>query len=166
MVKYKSVVCFVVFIFIFSQFIDACFAADRATTDEALVDAESDLVSAYVTVGEAEQVGANVSELLVKLKSAGDLLADAYNVYRQGDYDKACSYAMNCSYGVNGIASEATGLKSDAEASYSERLFVTAAVSSVGLSLLFVLSLFGWRFLKKRYLQGILKMKPEVRKTE
>lgn len=166
MVKYKSVVCFVVFILMFSWFMDTCFAADKAAADEALIDAENDLVSAYVAVAEAEQVGVNASELLAELKFAGNLLANAYNTYRVGDYDKAYSYAMNCSDRVNGIASEAAGLKLEAEKAYSERLFATAAVSSAGLSLLFVLSLFSWRFLKRRYFERILGMKPEVGKTE
>lgn len=166
MVKCKSVVCFVVFILMFSWFVDACFAVDKAVADEALIDAENDLVSAYVAVEEAEQVGANVSELLTKLKFAGSLLADAYNAHRVGDYDDACSYAVNCSDRAKGIASEAAGLKLEAEKGYSERLFATAAVSSAGLSLLFVLSLFGWRILKRRHFKRILEMKPEVGKTK
>jgi len=130
------------------------------------MEAENDLTSAYIAVEEAEQVGANVSELLAKLKFAGNLLADAYNAHRVGDYDNACSYAMNCSNSVNGIASEAAGLKLEAEKAYGERLFTTAAASSAALSLLFVLSLFSWRFLKKGYFKRILRMKPEVGKTE
>jgi len=165
MVKHKSVVCFVVFILTFSGFIDTCFAADKAAADEALTDAENDLASAFVAVEDAEQVGANTSEMLAKLKFAGNLLADAYNAHRLGDYDNACSYAMNCSDSVNRIASEAAGLKLEAEKAYSERLFETAAVSSAGLSVLLILSLFGWRFLKRRHFKRILGMKPEVGKT-
>jgi len=37
---------------------------------------------------------------------------------------------------------------------------------SVGLSVLLILSLFGWRFLKEQYLKRVLGMKPEVRKVK
>jgi len=150
----------------FSWFMTTCFAADKAVADEALIDAENDLASAYVAVAEAEGAGANVCELLAKLTIAGNLLADANNSYRLSDYDNAYSCAANCSNIVNGIISEASSLKLEAEQVYKERLFATAAMSSAGLSVLFVLSLFAWRFLKKKYFKRVLKMKPEVGKVE
>jgi len=163
MVKHKSFVCFVVFILMFFWFAHVCFAVDKAAVDGALIDAENDLSSAYVAVGEAEKAGADVSELLVELRFAGALLAGAYNINGTGDYDKAYSFAVNCSESVNEIVDEALSLKLEAEKAYSGRLFMTGAVSSVALSVLFVLSLFGWRFLKKKYVERVLGMKPEVR---
>ena len=162
-VKYKSFFCFVMFILLFSWFAHVCFA-DKA--EKALIDAENDLASAYVAVAEAEKAGANVSELLVKLRFAGTLLAEAYNTNRTGDYDKAYSFAINCSEGVNGIVDEALSLKLEVGNAYDGRLFMRTAVSSVALSVLFVLSLFGWRFLKRRYLKRVLRMKPTEGKAE
>jgi len=97
---------------------------------------------------------------------AGELLAKAYNAYRLGEYDAAYSYASNCSSSISEIVSNATDLKQKAETAYDNRLFYTAAVSILALSLLFVLSLFGWRFLKEQYLKRVLGMKPEVRKVK
>ena len=165
MVKHKSFVCFM-FILMFFWFVHVCFAVDKAAVDGALIDAENDLVSAYVAVGEAEQVGVNVSELLVKLRFAGTLLGQVCNTNRTGDYDEAYSFAINCSESVDGIADEALGLKLEAEKAYSGRLFMTGAVSSVALSVLFVLGLFGWRFLKKKYVERVLGMKPKVERAE
>ena len=168
MVKRKSFVCFM-FILMFSWFVHACFAADKVAVDGALIDAENDLSSAYVAVGEAEKAGANVSELLVELRFAGTLLAEAYNTYntnRTDNYDKPYLLAINCSEGVNGIVDEASSLKLEAENAYSGKLFMTAAVSSAALCVFFVLGLFGWRFLKRRYLKRILRMKPEVGKAK
>jgi len=162
MIKCKGFLCFVLFFLVFSWFVQACFAVDKVDADGALIDAENVLASAYVAVAEAKRAGANVSELLVKLDFAGTLLADAYNAYRLGDYDEAYLYATNCSGKVNGIVSEAASLKLEAENAYSEKLFSTEVLSSVGLCLLFVLSLFGWRFLKKKYLKRVLEMKPEM----
>ena len=165
MLKRKSFVCFM-FILMFLWFAHVCFAVDKAAADEALIDAENDLVSAYVAVAEAEDTGANVSELLAKLKIAGNLLGDASISYRLSDYDDAYSCAVNCSNTVNGVISEASSLIEEAEQVYKERLFATVAMSSAGLGVLFVLSLFAWRFLKKKYFKRVLEMKPEVGKTE
>jgi len=79
-----------------------------------------------------------------------------------GDFDGAYSYALNCSSILDGVVSEASVLKVDAERSFEERLFFTAGLSSFGLSLLFVLGLFGWKFLKLKYVKRVLEMKPEV----
>lgn len=161
MVKCKILICFVVFVLFFSWFVQVCFA-DADEAEEALIDAEEGLASAYVVVAEAEDAGANVSELVVKLEFAGALLAEAYNSNRTGDYDEAYSLAVDCSECVNGVVDEALGLKLEAENVYRGRLFVTAAVSSAALCVFFVLSLFGWRFLKGRYFKRVLGMKPEV----
>jgi len=163
MVKCKILICFVVFILFFSWFIQVCFA-DKA--EEALIDAEEGLVSAYVAVAEAEDAGANVSGLLVKLEFAGALLAEACNANRTGDYDEAYSFAISCSESVNGIVDEALSLELEAEKAYGGRLFMTGAVSSVALCVFFVLGLFGWRFLKKKYVERVLGMKPKVEKVE
>jgi hypothetical protein len=162
MVKRKIFVCFM-FILMFFWFAHVCFAVDKAAADEALIDAENELASAYVSVAEAEDGGAEVSELMVKLESAASLLSDAGNSYRLGDYDKAYSCAVNCSDSVEGIVSAASSLKLKAEDAYNERLFATATMSSAVLSVLFVLSLFGWKFWKNRYYKRVLEMKPEVR---
>ena len=162
-VKYKSFFCFVMFILLFSWFAHLCFA-DKA--EKALIDAEHDLASAYVAVAEAEKAGANVSRLLVKVEFTGNLLADAYNAYRTYDYDKAYLCAINCSDSGDGIVYAASSLKLEAEEAYSTRLFITAAISSAVLSVLFVLSLFGWKYFKNKYLKRVFGMKPEVVKAE
>ncbi|MGB9756521.1 MAG: hypothetical protein ACPLVJ_01910 [Candidatus Bathyarchaeales archaeon] len=146
----------------FSYFFSSCFAVDRGEAEEVLAKAENDLASAYVSVADAQQAGANVSELLSKLVFAGDLLAEANNSYRIGDYEKTYLLAINCSNAVNDIALEASDLKLKAEKAYSERILFTAGISSAGLSVLFVLSLFVWKFLRKKYVEQVLKMKPEV----
>ena len=143
-----------------------CFAAEKVEADEALVRAEEDLASAYVAVEDAGIAGANVSVLLVRLDITGGLLSDAYNAYRLGDFDRAYTYAVNCSDRIAEIVSEALGLKSQAERAYNDMLLLTAGASSAGLSVLFVLSLFVWRFLKKKYVERFLKMKPQVRDAE
>ena len=157
----KIALCFVLFV-LFSWFVHACFAVGQADANQMLAEAENALVSAYVSVAEANSVGANVSQLLVKLEDAGALLAEAQNSYRVGDYERAYLLALNCSNTVDNVVQEALTLKSETEEAQGQKLLFTAGVSSACLSVLFVLSLFGWRFLKKAYLKRVLEMKPEV----
>lgn len=137
-------------------------ATDRHGAQKALSDAENVVASAYLAVVEAEKAGANVSELISKLEVAADWLAEANNAFRLGDYDEAYDFAVNCVKALEGVAYEAEVLMEEAQRSRSERLFLSAAYSGVGLSLLFVFSLFGWRYLKRFYVKRVLKMKPEV----
>jgi len=165
MVNPKVSTCFFLSFLMISFFIQSCSAIDQSVADEALVNAENVLASAYVAVAESENAGANISELLMRLGVAGSLLAEANNSYRVGNYDRAYLYAINCSDTVSGIVVEALILKSEAEELYNRNLFLAGAFSSFSLSVLLVLSLFGWRFLKNRYLKRVLGMKPEVRKS-
>ena len=152
---------FVLFILL-SLLVNSCFAIDRADAESALAKAENDLSAGYVAVAEAERAGANVAKLLARLRLGGELLAEAMNAYKIGDYDRAYSFAVNCSSMIANAVYEASDLKRQAEEDYSERLLFNVEISSIGLSVLFVLSLFGWRFLKEKYLKFVLKMKPEL----
>jgi hypothetical protein len=159
---YDVLAAFILAALLFGYFARACFAVSPTDAEQALRNAEENLASAYVYVAEAERAGANISELLTRLVYAGGLLAEAKNSYSTGDYEKAYSLAINCSSAVNNIASDASDLKLKAEEAYGERLMFTAGISSVGLSVLFVLSLFAWRFLRRWYVNRVLKMKPIV----
>lgn len=159
---YDVLANFILAILLLGCFANACFAISPSDAEEALRKAEENLASAYMYVAEAERAGANISELLARLVYAGGLLAEAKNSNSLGDYEKAYSLAINCSSALNNVASEASDLKLKAEEAYGERLMFTAGISSAGLSVLFVLSLFGWRFLRKRYVERVLKMKPIV----
>jgi len=158
----KFIACFFMVSVLVFSLVHTCFAIGQVDAEEMLNKAENDLASAYASVKEADFVGANVLELLNKLEFAGDLLAEANNAYRIGDYEKAFSLALNCSDTVDNVVQEALTLKSETEEAQGQKLLFTAGVSSACLSVLFVLSLFGWRFLKKAYLKRVLEMKPEV----
>jgi len=157
-----AVIMFAILIISLFNFSRVCYAVDRAEADKALNDAESAVVSAYLAVVEAENAGANVSLVKAKLRIASECLANASNAFRLGNYEAAYDYAVNCAEMVEGLVYEAETLKEEALKSREERLFVSAACSSVGLSFLFVFSLFGWRRLRAFYVRRVLKMKPEV----
>ena len=57
---------------------------------------------------------------------------------------------------------DAERLRADAEIDHRARLTATMVVSGVGVGLLVVFGLYGWRLLKRWYFKRVLKMKPEV----
>jgi len=128
----------------------------------AIVDAEGEVAEAHLAVASAEHAGGNVSLLRIKLGDAGGLLAEANVAFRVGNYENATILAEECTNLVDGIFETASSLKLEADSEKLSRLFLTASYSSVGLGLLFVAGLFGWRFLKRRYVKRVLRMKPEV----
>ena len=166
MVKCRSFICFVVFILVFSWFARACFAVEKADAEEALIEAENILSSAYVAVLEVEKDGGNVSGLLVKLDSGGNFLAEGQTCYRNGDFDGAVYYADLSVRNVIGLIEEAGQLKALAISGYNERLFQTMAASGVAVVVIVLGSVVGWLIFKRRYFEKVLKMKPEVVKGE
>lgn len=147
---------------LFTLLVQACSATSKMETEQILAQAQDDLNIAYFAVAEAQGSGANISELLNKLKLAGNLLAEANNSYRIGDYAKAYSYAMNCSETLEGVADEAASLKAEAEETQQRMLLITAGFSAMALGILLIASFFGWKFLKKKHFRQILETKPEV----
>jgi hypothetical protein len=136
-----------------------------ATFDDARVGvsrAEQDVGLAFLAVAEAEGAEANVGELLNKLDEAGVLLSEANHAFDARDYDAALSSAMSASSVVDGVADYAMTLKVLAEKSRGDRLLYAVAISGAGLFLLAVFSFYGWRSLKRRYVEQVLDMKPEV----
>lgn len=143
-------------------YLPTCFAIDSIETSKIISDAEYDVASAYVAVASAEDVGADVSIFLKKLNDAGEFLVKAYFAFKLGDFEYANQLGMQGSNTAKEIIDDATRLKMDAEIKFSNRLLITVTASGLGLSILFVLSLYGWRLLKKWYIKRVLGMKPEV----
>ena len=158
-----ALACIVALTLVLAMRLNVCSALDQSEAQAAVANADRGLASAYGAVAEAEQAGGNATQLVASLRVAGDLLDDAHNAYRIGDYDTAYSSASNCSSEALGIASQAASLKVQAEQASSNALFFTVTLSSVVLSVFFVLSLLGWRYLKNRYEKRVLGLRPELR---
>lgn len=125
-----------------------------------IAEAEGKVREAYAAVLDVESLGVNASGLVHTMNRAVHALGDANSAFRAGDYENASLLADLCVGFADDVSAEAGNLKKDAE-SRPSGLFMTAALSSVGVSVLFVLALFGWRFVKNRYVKHVLKMKPE-----
>src|SRR4030043_464957 len=140
------------------------YSAHAYTSDEAtlkIAEADSKVKQAFDAVSNATEAGANVSSLALRLNEAGELLAKANVVFRVGDYDNATLLAEQSIGLVDGVVQEAGSFKAVAESERLSRLGWSALLASVGLRVLFVVSLFGWRFVKNRYFKRVLEMKAE-----
>jgi len=132
----------------------------------ALIDAEGVVASAYQTVLNAEEAGANVSSLLARLNEAEGFLAQGRVAHTQGDFDEALNFA-NLSKGVGvQVKDDALELRNLALNESLQRVSFTTAASVVACTLIAFVSLWVWRVFKRRYYQRVLGMKPEVNVDE
>ena len=154
------------FIFILASFLvvtvfePVCFAVSVDEASVALNKADEDLNSAFIAVADAGNSGADTASLLERLSVAGNYLSDSHIAFRVGNYENAYSSAVACSNSLLGVADEALRLMGSAENSRGTKILLTTVGSGVGLTLLFVFGLFGWRFVSKRYIKRVLDLKP------
>ena len=122
--------------------------------DLALASADGAVVSAYHSVLEAEEAGANVSDLLVRLNESGLFLTQARIAYWMDDFDETVNFAASSrSIGIK-VQDEAVRLKSAALIERVQLIILTVAVSGVSISLIASGSFWVWRALGRRYGQS------------
>jgi len=120
----------------------------------ALANAEEAVVSAYREALKAEEAGANVSSLLVRLNEAGQYLARAQIEYRLGDFEKTTDFANSSRSIGEEVQDAAVRLKDSALSESVRRMLFTMIVSVVGVAVIALGSLWVWHLLKKRYSSG------------
>lgn len=128
----------------------------------AISEAEMALTFAYEAVSEAEQAGANVSGLLIRLNKAGDFLVRAKVAYRLGDFNEAVGLAALCSEIGGEVKDEADVLLVRAYERRGRDFWWILAGSLVGVVSVGVGGFMGWRVFKRFYYRRVLGMKPEV----
>ena len=146
--------CAVMTIFVFATFffVSPILAnSDQDTASVAIADAEEAVISAYEAVLEAEQAGGNVTGLLAQLSEAGEFLAAARMLYRNGDFDNAIYFAdLSRNIGEE-VGSTAYELKDSASDEGVQRMWFTILGSISGIILVVLGSLRVWWFLKRRF---------------
>jgi hypothetical protein len=157
---------YVLLIFLFAVSIFSLFATVAGVSENeatlASNDADETLTLAYTATLKAEEAGADVSDLLIRLDEAGGFLARAHMAYRSGDFDEAGHFAnLAMSIGEE-VQNAAASLEVLARGESQQRLLFTLIGSIAGVVLVILGSYFGWRVFKRRYYKRVLKMKPEV----
>jgi hypothetical protein len=137
-------------------------AVDKDVVALQLADAEEALDSAYDAVLEAEEAGANVTGLLVRLNVGGEYLSKAFIWFRLGILENASSYAGFCREVVGSVGGEAVGLRDEAERLAREDVLVRVFGSAIGVVVVLVSGFFVWGIFKRRYRKSLLGFKPEV----
>jgi len=127
-----------------------------------LADAEGVVASAYQAVLEAEEAGANVSSLLVRLNEAGKFLVQGRDAYKVGDFDDAVLFANSSSSIGAEVKDEANESENLAISENLQRASLSTVESIVGVTLVVLASFLAWNVFKKRYYRWVLGKKPEV----
>lgn len=161
---FPLVICFILTSSIFMHTSSAEIDDDAASS--AITSAEMTLVSAYQAVVESEQVGANVSGLLIQLNEAGEFLTKARIKYKLGNHDQAVSLADMCSEISKKVESETAELRNEAFVLWVTAVGLATTESSVLVVAVVLGSFWSWRAFKRRYYKRILKMKPEIASHE
>jgi hypothetical protein len=124
--------------------------------------ANSIVGKAFNSVLEAEKVGGNVTQLLVRLNTAGTLLADAQNTYNSGNKANVISMVENALQIANDVNSDAVNLRNASLIVSQNSFWLSLAFSSVGAVVFAVSLLFIWRRFRRSFMKKLLSMKPEV----
>ena len=109
--------CVLVVVFVFAAFVfvsPVLAGSDQEAASSVLSAAEDAILGAYDAFTEAEQAGANVSGLLVRLNEAAGLLAEARMAFEDGNFDEATNFARLSSEFTREAASEADRLEVEA----------------------------------------------------
>jgi hypothetical protein len=124
--------------------------------------ANNTVAQAFNSVLDAEKAGGNVTQLMVKLNTSGDLLADAQNAYNSGNMSNVASNAESARQIAEQVNFDAVNLRNVSLDQSQNSLWFTLAFSVIG-AIVFGISLFiVWRRFKRSHMNKLLGMKPEV----
>ena len=141
--------------------VHSAFAVTHQEASDQVAEADKVLRSAFKSVLDAEQSGANVSALLSRLNDAGSNLIAAEEVLAAGNYSGAVDLAGTVKLLANGVGSDADVLRSYAVAA-AGNWWVTVVFSVVSSVVFGVALLFIWRWFRRRRVNKMLGSRPEV----
>jgi hypothetical protein len=149
----KSSLVLLVLLVVVSQFLVAMAVAQtsEAQAASALVTSENAVVSAYQAVSKAEESGANVSSLLVRLNEAGWFLSRGRIAYESRDFDSAFEFATQSQEKLNGLVADADALSETAFYEHYLDFLVNVVGSVIGTVAVVCVSFFAWFLLKRKY---------------
>ena len=135
--------------------------AQAADSNVSIQAANAAVNQAYTNVRTLENEGENVSSLISRLNTAGDLLAQAENTYNSGDTADVASKANNAALIAAQVNSDATAQLSRANTTQSS-FITTISFSIIGIVVSIIILSLVWRRLKRSHYRNLLSLKPEV----
>jgi hypothetical protein len=153
----KKFVFRVLFAILAVAFLSCYFAPVYASSEvESINNATTVINQAFNSVLAAEKLGANVTTLLSRLNTAGQLLSQAQNSYFSGNTADVAKNAQNAYSIASQINSQALSLKRLAENQSESNVIQTIALSSVGAIVFVLILLLIWRHVKSSYFKDRL----------
>jgi hypothetical protein len=111
---------------------------------------------------DAEKAGGNVTLLLARLNTAGDLLSDSQNTYNSGTIANVTFNAEKARQTAEQVSIDAAKLLEISTVESQNSLWLTFIFSVTGSIVFLVFLLIIWRRFKRGYTKKLLNMKPEV----
>lgn len=136
----------------------------KANIESASIEtANSSINQAFTNVLLAEKAGGNITQLLTRLNSAGELLAEAENAYQSGNTANVTSKAENARQIADQVNVDAIKLRDVSLVESQNNFWFTLAFSVVVGAVVFgIILLLVWRRFKRAHLKKLLGLKPEV----
>jgi uncharacterized membrane protein YhaH (DUF805 family) len=129
---------------------------------ESIASADSAVQMAFRNVLSAQNVGCNVTSLLDRLHIAGELLAEAENKLRSGSSTNVTAKATNALIIANQVNDDAINLFNTQSVNSRNNFWLTISFSVVGACIFVVVLALVWKHFKRRSINKLLEMKPEV----
>lgn len=135
----------------------------QSTAEETSIqNANAAINQAFNSVLEAERSGGNVTQLLTRLNSAAEILADAQNSYQTGNTTGVSSKAVYAKRVADLVNTDAIALK-DASSTLTSNSFWFIFTFSMGGAIVFgFLMLIVWQRFRRAYIKKMKSMKPDV----
>jgi hypothetical protein len=137
-------------IFFLANSISYVFAIDESDVRSSIIENEEKIVTCYNAVKEANEAGANVTNLLSTLNVAGELLSKAKLAYSYGDYASAKNFSDQSKNMLKDFVDKAKELKENAEQARYWDFMLNFVGSALGALTILVGGFVLWTFLKKR----------------
>jgi hypothetical protein len=135
----------------------------KANIESASIEtANSSINQAFTNVLAAEKAGGNITQLLTRLNSAGELLAEAENAYQSGNTANVTAKAENARQIADQVNADAIKLRDVSLVESQNNFWLTLAFSVVGAVVFGIILLLVWRRFKRAHLKKLLGLKPEV----
>ncbi len=112
---------------------------------------QTQLTNAYQSAVQAEQAGANITELTVTLNTAGSLLSQAEHAYSTADFNAAQNLAVQSQVKLDGFTAQANTLKENASQQRTEDFWIYLVAPILGSIAVVIIGFAVWFSLKRKY---------------
>ena len=137
-----------------------------ATTPQAattsIKQAEEQMIQTYKTVLDAESLEADISNLLIEVNEATNLLSKAHMAFDAKNFDDAKNYADSASQTGHEIVEQNKLLVIQAASARTPNTLKLQILSAVAISIVIITSLVVYGVFKRYYTKQLTKMKPRI----